>query len=322
VERESRDVPRHPMGVVAKRTGLTPHVLRAWERRYGAVVPGRTEGGQRLYSDGDVARLRLLKRATAGGRPIGSVASLPTEEVARLVGEDVEAEGVGNGGGGEVPGVVVGEDVERALSEGLAAAERLDGVGLRSELMRAVVKVGVWDFVMGVVWPLLVRTGELWAAGRLRPAQEHVVSAAVRQVLDWLLSGMDAGGEAPLLVLGTPEGEYHEFGSMLAGIVAVDAGWRVLYLGPSLPVPELVLAAERSGAWAVGVSVVQGDRGRTGRVREGLASLRASLPAEVSLLVGGRASRAVVPAGGVGIESLEALPGALAVVSAQGGGGA
>ena len=53
---------RYPVRLVALRTGLTPHLLRAWERRYGVVTPGRSEGGQRLYSDLDIERLTSLRR--------------------------------------------------------------------------------------------------------------------------------------------------------------------------------------------------------------------------------------------------------------------
>jgi MerR family transcriptional regulator, light-induced transcriptional regulator len=320
VERGSQDEPRHPMGVVVQRTGLTPHVLRAWERRYGAVTPGRTEGGQRLYSDTDVVRLRLLKRATEGGRAIGAVAAMPTEEVARLVGEDARARE--NGGGALAVAGRAGEpEVERALRLCLEAAERLDGGSLRAELMRSAVRVRVWDFVTGVVHPLLVRLGELWEAGALRPAQEHVVSAAVRQVLDWLLADMAVREEGPLLVLGTVAGELHEFGAMLAGVVATDAGWRVLYLGASLPASELALAAERSGARAVGVSVVSQAGADATRAGRELAELRTLLPGTVGVWVGGRGSGGTVPDGATRVEDLDALRGLLAEAAYSGGGG-
>jgi DNA-binding transcriptional MerR regulator len=77
--------PRYPVRLVARRTGLTPHVLRAWERRYGVVVPARSEGGQRLYSDADIRRLELLRRLTDAGHSIARLARLPAEELALLV---------------------------------------------------------------------------------------------------------------------------------------------------------------------------------------------------------------------------------------------
>ncbi|NIP80241.1 MAG: MerR family transcriptional regulator [Gemmatimonadetes bacterium] len=67
---------RHPIGVVSERTGLTPDVLRVWERRYGVVEPSRSDGGQRLYTDADIERLRLLHLATLAGRSIGQVVEL------------------------------------------------------------------------------------------------------------------------------------------------------------------------------------------------------------------------------------------------------
>lgn len=303
-----RELPRHPMGVVVQRTGLTAHVLRAWERRYGAVTPGRTEGGQRLYSDADVVRLRLLKRATEQGRPIGTVATRPTAELIALVGAERPGRELwrrpgtaADAGGWAGSGGSVGASLRRCLE----AADRMDRRTLRSELMQAVVGLGAHGFVTGVVAPLLERVGELWEAGDLRPAQEHVVSTAVRQVLDWLLGRYDPPGEAPLLVAGTPAGELHEFGALLAAVVAADAGWRVLYLGPSLPSDEIAAAAQRAGAGVVAVSVVDGEEGEGGRAGEELAALRALLPEWVLLVAGGRRASAVTPEGVLRVGNLD-----------------
>ena len=285
------------MGVVVERTGLTSHAIRAWERRYGVVEPARTEGGQRLYTDAQVLRLRLLKRATEGGRSISNVAELSTEELASLIGEDA---GASNGGG-------TVHDQGAFLEASLEAAERLDAQALREELMRAVVSLSAPVFVTRVVGPLLARVGELWEEGAMRPAQEHVVSTAVRQVLDWLLGRYEASADAPLMVAGTPEGELHEFGAMLASVVAADAGWRVLYLGPSLPAEEIAAAAEQSGAAVVAVSVVDGeaeDRDRAGRELERLS---AALPDGVLLVVGGRRSASVAQSGVTAVEDLDSL---------------
>lgn len=319
------------MGVVVQRTGLTAHVLRAWERRYAAVEPGRTEGGQRLYSDADVLRLRLLKRATEGGRSIGSVAALTSEALAELVGEDVSVP--------ESRLPVAGEEAarERHLAACLLAADRMDAGALRAELMRAVVRLSAVRFVTGVAGPLLQRVGELWAEGQLRPAQEHVVSTAVRQVLDWLLGRYRAPEDAPLVVVGTLSGELHEFGAMLAAVVAADAGWRVLYLGPSLPGSEIAGAAGRMGAAAVAVSLVAGhaenaederdagnyrdavhdrdarknrhagDGDRSAGVAEELRELRRQLPEGVLLVAGGRRAQGVSVEGVTMADDLEAL---------------
>ena len=79
MEQPDRTRPQYPVRLVAERTGLSPHVLRIWERRYQVVAPERSAGGQRLYSDADIERLRLLGLATQAGRNIGQLATLPNE---------------------------------------------------------------------------------------------------------------------------------------------------------------------------------------------------------------------------------------------------
>ena len=80
--------PRHPIRIVSSRTGIPQDLLRAWEKRYQAVVPARSPNGRRLYSDADINKLRLLKRAVSAGRRIGDVASLTIEELNSLIEED------------------------------------------------------------------------------------------------------------------------------------------------------------------------------------------------------------------------------------------
>src|SRR5918999_1341804 len=82
----------HPIGVVTRRTGLSPDLLRVWEKRYHVVRPRRSSGGRRLYSDADIERLRLLYRATLAGRGIGQVATLSTPTLAALVRRDADAD--------------------------------------------------------------------------------------------------------------------------------------------------------------------------------------------------------------------------------------
>ncbi|MEM9293668.1 MAG: MerR family transcriptional regulator, partial [Acidobacteriota bacterium] len=76
----------HPIRVVARRTGLKTDLIRAWERRYGAIEPQRTAGRHRSYSEEDIHRLLLLRQATESGFPIGQVAQLPTADLEDLVG--------------------------------------------------------------------------------------------------------------------------------------------------------------------------------------------------------------------------------------------
>ena len=79
---------KHPIQIVARRTGLSVDVIRAWERRYNAVTPTRTETGRRLYSNNDVKKLTLLSRAISAGRRIGDVASLSINDLMQVIDSD------------------------------------------------------------------------------------------------------------------------------------------------------------------------------------------------------------------------------------------
>ncbi|MDQ3137687.1 MAG: MerR family transcriptional regulator, partial [Gemmatimonadota bacterium] len=163
MSRPAAELPRHPVRVAANRTGLSTHVLRAWERRYGAVTPTRTDGGQRLYSDIDLERLTLLQALTAGGAPISQMAQLPIAELRRLA----EAGRTAAAASAREPGA----DEQRFLA--LRAMEALDSAGLRRVLERGAMSLGVPRLLDEVVSPLLIEIGEGWRAGRMTIAQEH-----------------------------------------------------------------------------------------------------------------------------------------------------
>jgi MerR family transcriptional regulator, light-induced transcriptional regulator len=270
--------PLHPIGVVARRTGISLHVLRAWERRYGVVEPVRTPGGQRLYSDADMARLRLLRQVTETGRNISQVAELPDAELERLAARDAhsqEAAAEPTGAAGYV-------------ARCLMAAERLNGDAVHATLMRAVVSLRPAEFLEEVLMPLLQQVGEQWHAGVIGPAQEHVVSVSARRVVTWLLEAYEAPADAPLALVTTVAGEQHEFGALMVAVAALDEGWRVAYLGTSLPASEIVRAVQAVDPSLVALSVVNMDMPLGFEdVEAQVSEVRAALPPRVPLVVGG-----------------------------------
>ncbi|HSJ25947.1 MAG TPA: MerR family transcriptional regulator [Longimicrobiales bacterium] len=271
---------RHPIGVVSRRTGVSLHVLRAWERRYGVVEPARTAGGQRLYSDADIERLRLLRQVTDAGRNISQVSDLPVEDLRRLVVEDAQ-----QAAAGAVVDRAGGNGTAGYVARSLAAAARLDGEAVHGTLMRAVVSLRPAEFLDEVLMPLLREVGERWHAGAFSPAQEHVVSVASRRVVTWLVDAYESPEDGPLLLVTTVAGEQHEFGALMVAVVALDAGWRVAYLGTSLPAAEIVKSARLLDVDGVALSLV--NRDGVDEAVEEAAAVRAALPATVDVMVGG-----------------------------------
>lgn len=269
--------PRHPIRVVAQRTGLSAPVLRAWERRYGAVEPSRSEGGQRLYSDADVRRLQLLATAVDGGRTIGLIADLDSEELEALIDEDRETPI-------QPPGDTVAPDVDR-IAGALELIEDMRTDELERFLMQSAVELRPNELVEGLMVPLLQEVGRAWQSGKMRPSTEHVASVAIRRFLEWVSSANQPDPDAPLVVTGTPSGQRHEFGALLAGVIATYQGWRVRFLGPDLPAEELAAAARKVGARMVALSAVHPRLDARG-VDEVLKT-RELLPDEVEVVIGG-----------------------------------
>jgi DNA-binding transcriptional MerR regulator/methylmalonyl-CoA mutase cobalamin-binding subunit len=275
-------VDEHPIGVASERTGISPHVLRVWERRYRAIEPTRTDGGRRLYSDADIERLRLMALATAAGRGISQVAKLPTKELARLVRDDEEARRqLGTTRRARTSGTTAADDVAAAR----ARARALDAVGLERALRRSAALVGAGAFIDTVATPLLKEISDERNAGELAPGEEQLVLVALRRVIEGIVPVLIVSGDAPNLLVATPVGDRHEIEAVMATAGAAIEGWRVTYLGPGVPVSEIAVAAASTSARAVSVTVPRA--GNNDLLLQELRALRVRLAARVPLLAGG-----------------------------------
>jgi len=329
--------PRHAIGIVSRRTGLRSDLIRAWERRYGVVEPARSETRRRLYSDAQVERLRLLRRAVEYGRSIGDVAGLGDRELEELIAEDAAAVAAAATDAPDDPPAADGFAASAASAEAriggvLAACEetirRLDQDGLVLELERASVTLSRSHLLERLIGPLLVRIGRAWQEGRLRPVQEHMASAVIRSFVGGLIAsssprvprrGGSRGGSrsgsqggalvVPRVVVATPAGQSHEIGALLVAASAAVEGWQAVYLGSDVAAAEIVAAARATEARVVALSIIYPPDDAT--LGTELAEIGRRLPAGVDLLVGGRKAwsyrQAVESAGGELVESLGAF---------------
>jgi DNA-binding transcriptional MerR regulator len=261
-------------------TGLSLDTLRAWERRYEAVMPGRGQRG-REYSDEDVARLRSLGELVERGYSIGAVANLDDDAIARLLsaGSTVDLSHQPNAG--------------LDLQPLLAALERYDRDAIESELNRHAVTLSPPELVSTVVTPLLGEIGSRWEQNLLRPSQEHLISAAIRSVLGGLLRVSTRPEGTPRILFATPAGERHELGLLCGALLAAWAGASVLYVGPDLPAGDIAHAAERGRAEIVVLSLTTARATSPKELRELARELRG-----FDVWVGGRAASTVLEAVG------------------------
>jgi len=273
---------RHPIKVVAARTGLSPHLIRMWERRYGAVMPARTQTNRRLYSDEDISRLALLRKATQAGESIGQIAKLDQEELRQLT--NLPPGGIKAGTDGQVGEARAALHVEQCLH----AIRRSDQGALESELLKADVALGVQATLDEVLNPLLVHVGQMWHEGRLGISHEHLVSAVVRTFLGNVVGSSLLDAEAPVMLSTTPTGAMHEFGALMVSATAAARGWRAVYAGPNTPAADIATGAKINGARLVALSLIfpPGDP----EIRRQLIQTRQLLDDKVTLVVGGRSA--------------------------------
>lgn len=285
----------YPIRAVARLTGLSVDTLRAWERRYEAVVPARGERG-RVYTERHVERLRHLAALVADGHAISSIASLPDAALRRLRGS-------------ETPRSTPQTPPPAAMIEGLlAAVGRYDLEATEALFHRFALLLPPGELIFSVVLPVLRDIGRRWQEGAITPAQEHLVSGIVRGILSGLMRVMPKPPRAARIVFATPAQERHELGLLCGALLAATAGYAVIYLGPDLPAGDIAKAAAKADAKALVLAGTAGD--------VDYAELRqlARLPKRVAIWVGGARSadlrRAIGPRARV-VPSLEALRGLL-----------
>ena len=270
---------RHPIAVVAKRTGLSQDVLRVWERRYQAVRPTRSPNGLRAYSDADIQRLTLLGRATSAGRSIGQIATLSTRALELLVAEDSAARETRERA---TPAAPYASEI---VATSIGLARLLNASALDDSLRRAAIVMGMPVFLETVAAPLLRTVGDEWHAGRLSPAHEHLVTSSLQEIVVAMMRAFANQKDAPTVLVTTAASERHVIGAALVGAAAALEGWNVLYFRDTLPAAEVVAAAVKANARLVAVSIIY--VANVDEVVSDLRAIREGLPAHVSLIAGG-----------------------------------
>lgn len=277
---------RYSIKIASERSGVSSHLIRMWEKRYGALVPARTETNRRLYSDENVERLSLLFNCTQAGHRIGNIAGLSTATLRKLAQESAAAGQVELEAATALPPSPA-DGLPAEIRRAFRAIDAMDAEALRGALDAASLELGYQGMLTKVVVPLMQHIGRLWCEGELTAAFEHFASAALRTYLLGHVQSYGASRNAPVILTVTPSGQLHEFGAVVTAAAANSAGWHVIHLGPSLPAAEIAGAAIRSEASMVALSLVHppDDPDLPGQLR----MLRRLLPARVGIVVGGRA---------------------------------
>lgn len=276
----------YPIKAVSRLTRLSADTLRAWERRYEAIKPVRS-GQRRTYTDEDINRLNLLRRAVESGHSIGRIAGLSDKDLKQLVERSIEFAAAAREA--ETEGATL---TGLRLQPVLEAIERFDYAGAERELSRLAALVSPREFVHQALIPLMETVGDRWYRKTLSIAQEHMTSSILRSLLGSLVRLYARAASPATILFATPSGEHHEFGVLSAAMLAAGGGLGVVYLGANLPAAEIVDAAIKTESRAV----VLGIKGAT-EWKESINQLQQvskELPENVELWIGGIDSQTLV----------------------------
>ncbi len=272
------------------RSGLSPHVIRIWERRYGALTPTRTGTNRRMYCEEEIERLKVLRELTENGHRIGNVAALQREQLENLhrviVAKKPDVRQENPSLESRTKTTRPGSDTEADfVNQCVNATKAYDMELLRSSLQEARVQFGQRGMIHRVIYPLIHQVMQSLRDGTMSPSHERIATSVIRELLLTPTPSSQAAPSAPELVIATPTGEVHELGALLLAASARELGWRVTYLGLNLPSAEIVDCSCARHARAVALSLVEPDR--CPGLEDTLRQIRALMPEDMSLLVGG-----------------------------------
>lgn len=205
----------HRIGEFARRVGVTPELLRAWEQRYGLLRPVRSPGGFRLYSKEDAERVARMRRGLDEG--------LSAAEAARVALATMPP-----------PDRLV-EDARARL---LSATESYDEADAQGALDDGLAAFGLEAFVGELILPTLTAVGRGWAEGRIEISQEHFASNLIRGRL-LSLARLWGRGSGPLALLACVPGEQHDISLLAFGLILRSYAWRILFLGADTPLSTI-----------------------------------------------------------------------------------
>ncbi|MEJ2103248.1 MAG: MerR family transcriptional regulator, partial [Ignavibacteriaceae bacterium] len=256
---------------------------RAWEKRYHVVEPDRTDTNRRLYSESEIEKLKLLNDAVHQGHNIGGIANLTVEELKALLKKD-------NSDLSKFTGTIVKSEsdksIEEFLAECISAIKGYNAKELEAILLNASTKFTQPILIEELIVPLVYKVGDMWHEGEIRVANEHLASSVIRSFMFNLLESYSLNDSAPVMVSATPRGQEHELGALIAGVVAASSGWKVIYLGSSLPAEEIGAVVSHLNAKVVALSIVYPNDDP--HLKREILKLQQLLPSGVSVVVGGR----------------------------------
>jgi len=213
-------------------SGIKPHTIRIWEQRYNALSPGRSEGNTRYYDNDQLRRLLNIVSLVQENYKISEISAMSDKKLFELLEQQMRPSEKGI------------DTREYFILQLIAAGMNLDEINFDKLISHCLVRYGVEESYLKVIYPMLKRIGLMWTTNLIPPAAEHFISNIIRQKLFTLIDSLPASKDKKnswLLFL--PENEFHEIGLLFSHYLIRNEGFQSVYLGSNVPLQSVVDAA-------------------------------------------------------------------------------
>jgi transposase len=214
-----------------KFSGIKAHTIRIWEQRYNALQPNRSEGNTRYYDNEQLRRLLNIVSLSNQHYKVSELCGMPDQQLFKLV--------------WELENEIENKPEEYFISQLILAGVSYDDSYFDKIFSHTLLRYGMKKTYLKVIYPVLVRTGLMWACNDLAPANEHFISNLFRQKLFTAIDALPPSKpESDSWLLFLPENEFHEVGLLLAHYLIRLSGKKVLYLGGNVPTQSVITAVK------------------------------------------------------------------------------
>lgn len=206
-------------------SGIKAHTIRIWEQRYKIFEPHRTDTGIRYYDEEQLRLILNISILNNNGFKISKIAEMSLEDIHKKCQELSENRSKYDG------------QVQSLVSTMMLFDEK----EFNKILSINILKIGLEDTMIQIVFPFLEQIGLLWLSGSIHPAHEHFISNLIRQRLFVAIDNLNVTqtNNSKKFLVFVPTGESHDLSILFANYVLRSRGHDVIYLGSQTPFEDL-----------------------------------------------------------------------------------
>jgi MerR family transcriptional regulator, light-induced transcriptional regulator len=213
-----------------KLSGIKAHTLRIWEQRYGIISPQRTPTNIRYYTDTELRRLLNISLLNKHGYKISRIADMSDTLIDTCVAQISQRDST----------------TETHIDTLAMAMIEMDELKFEQIVGTSISDTGFEHTMLDVIFPFLEKINLLYLTGAIKPAQEHFITALIRQkiivAIDTIPLTTRVGALKFLIFL--PEGERQELSLLYLHFLLKLHGFYVINIGGNLPIDDVKVAYE------------------------------------------------------------------------------